>query len=98
MSRYILCVETMRLSLEYSKFRERTGPLGAIDLNGKIVNHQGFKALRWVLSVFKPKYHFHGHIHIYDRNTKKETDFLSTQVINTYGYIVTEMEIDLPNG
>lgn len=152
--------------IEYSKFRESTGPQGAIDLNGKIVNHrgllmvgfegsirykpgpfqysqwemwlkvfsllpqlvfnrimygrfldilishsppwqindrndlphQGFKALRWFLSVFKPKYHFHGHIHIYDRNTKKETDFLSTKVINTYGYIVTEMEIDLPNG
>ncbi len=29
--------------------------------------HRGFKAFRWLLKVFKPRYHFHGHIHIYNK-------------------------------
>ncbi|NTV36434.1 MAG: metallophosphoesterase [Anaerolineaceae bacterium] len=48
--------------------------------------HQGIKAFRWFLSVFKPIYHFHGHIHIYRNDTIAVTRYLDTQVINTYGY------------
>lgn len=55
--------------------------------------HQGVKAFRWFLKVFKPAYHFHGHIHIYRPDTITETVFGSTRVINTFGYRRLMVEI-----
>lgn len=57
--------------------------------------HQGFKAIRWLLKVFRPPYHFHGHIHIYSDSTTVRTRFEDTWVINSYGYRETEMDIPL---
>jgi uncharacterized protein len=54
--------------------------------------HQGIKAFRWFLHVFQPRYHFHGHVHVYHPNTIRETFFENTHVINSYGY--KELEID----
>lgn len=54
--------------------------------------HQGIKAFRWLLEVFKPAYHFHGHIHIYRHDTVKMTRFLNTNVVNAYGYIESSIE------
>lgn len=54
--------------------------------------HQGITAFRWLLKVFKPTYHFHGHIHIYRPDTDKETLFKQTRVINSFGYVETELE------
>jgi uncharacterized protein len=51
--------------------------------------HQGIKAFRWFLRVFKPAYHFHGHIHLYRQDEIRETLFHNTKVINTYGYLET---------
>jgi uncharacterized protein len=48
--------------------------------------HQGVKAFRWLVNVFKPAYHLHGHIHIYQQYEITETLFGATRVINTYGY------------
>lgn len=48
--------------------------------------HRGIKAFRWLLSVFKPAYHFHGHVHIIRPDEVSETQFGPTRVINTYGY------------
>jgi Icc-related predicted phosphoesterase len=48
--------------------------------------HQGIKAFRWLLSIFRPHYHFHGHIHVYGGDTRTETKFRDTLVINTYGF------------
>ena len=56
--------------------------------------HQGFKALRWLVEKFKPAYHFHGHVHVYDRNQQKETLHGETIVINAYGYQKTEIDVD----
>jgi Icc-related predicted phosphoesterase len=53
--------------------------------------HKGIKAFRWLIKVFKPTYHLHGHIHVYRRDTVTETLFGSTRVINSYGY--RELEI-----
>ncbi len=50
------------------------------------LTHQGIDAFRWLLHVFKPAYHFHGHVHVYRPDTKIETVFENTRVINTYGY------------
>ena len=54
--------------------------------------HQGIDAFRWLLRVFQPAYHFHGHIHVYHPNEITETRFERTRVINTYGYKMIEIE------
>lgn len=53
--------------------------------------HRGFKAFRWLLRTFKPKYHLHGHIHLYDRNEPAIVQFERTQIINAYGYQELEL-------
>lgn len=55
--------------------------------------HQGFKALRWLLKVFKPRYHFHGHIHVYSKEVPVLTRFRHTLVVNTYGYRETNLHL-----
>ncbi len=55
--------------------------------------HQGIKAFRWFIRVFKPVYHFHGHIHVYRNDTITQTRYNDTQVINAYGY----REINAPS-
>lgn len=56
--------------------------------------HQGIKALRWMMRVFKPAYALHGHIHIYKQYDVTETVYCDTRVINTYGYKL--ISFDLP--
>jgi Icc-related predicted phosphoesterase len=56
--------------------------------------HQGIKAFRWLVDVFKPTYLLHGHIHIYRQSTITETQVGPTRIINTYGY--RELEIQTP--
>ena len=53
--------------------------------------HTGIKAFRWLIQTFKPQYHFHGHIHVYKPNMITETRFGRTDVVNTYGYKVTDI-------
>ncbi len=48
--------------------------------------HRGIRAFRWLIKVFKPAFHLHGHIHVYRQDTITQTAFGDTQVINTYGY------------
>ena len=48
--------------------------------------HQGFEALRRFLQRFRPRYHLHGHIHVYDRQTVTRTQFEDTLVLNAYGF------------
>ncbi len=59
--------------------------------------HHGFKALRWLLRVFRPKYHFHGHVHLYAANLKVETQYEDTLVINTYGCCRTDLVLEMRN-
>jgi uncharacterized protein len=55
--------------------------------------HQGIKAFRWLINVFQPAYHFHGHIHVYRPDVATQTKVGSTLVVNTYGY--RQIELDL---
>jgi len=54
--------------------------------------HQGIKAFNWLIKVFRPAYHLHGHIHIYRHDIVVETMVDQTKVINTYGYKVIQIE------
>ncbi len=49
------------------------------------LTHQGIKAFRWLLTMFRPDYHLHGHIHVYRPDTVTESIFGKTKVLNTYG-------------
>jgi Icc-related predicted phosphoesterase len=48
--------------------------------------HWGFEAFRWFLQTFRPRYHLHGHIHLYDKRTITRTQFHETEVLNAYPY------------
>lgn len=56
------------------------------------LTHRGIDAFRWFIKVFKPAYHFHGHIHNYRPDAITETLFGSTRVINTFGHRETILE------
>lgn len=48
--------------------------------------HWGFEAFRWFLQKFQPRYHLHGHIHLYDKRTVTRTQFHQTEVLNVFPY------------
>jgi Icc-related predicted phosphoesterase len=54
--------------------------------------HVGFRAFRWFMKIFKPKYLIHGHIHLYDMSEVRKTLFHKTIVVNACGHFVIEFE------
>jgi hypothetical protein len=56
--------------------------------------HTGFDAFNWVIKTFKPRYHLHGHIHLYDRRAQTVTRLGATEVINVYPF--RELTLALP--
>lgn len=54
--------------------------------------HIGFKSFKWFMRKFSPQYLLHGHIHLYNINTKKVTDYYKTRVINVYDHYVLDIE------
>jgi len=55
--------------------------------------HQGIKAFNWLIKVFEPKYHFHGHIHFYRPDTITETQVGPTHILNTCGFRETNISL-----
>ncbi len=55
--------------------------------------HTGFTAFNWLIRNFKPRYHLHGHIHLYDRRAETMTQVGPTQVINVFPF--REIELSL---
>jgi Icc-related predicted phosphoesterase len=56
------------------------------------VPHHGIHAFRWLIDTFQPRYHLHGHVHVYRSDVQTITPCGKTQVINTYGYRLLEIE------
>ena len=54
--------------------------------------HQGIKAFRWLVKVFQPVLHLHGHVHLYRQDEANQVVFGKTHVINTYGARIIEMQ------
>jgi hypothetical protein len=65
-------------------------PKGIHDKQDKC--HWGFKAFRWFMKIFKPKYLVHGHIHLYDLSDVRRTRWLETEVVNAYSHYVIDTE------
>ncbi len=53
--------------------------------------HRGIFAFRWIIEKFKPRYHFHGHVHVYRPDEPVDTMWGQTRVINAYGYKEIEL-------
>ena len=67
-------------------------PRGIHDLPDRA--HWGFTAFRWFLRAFRPRYHLHGHSHVYDQRTVTRTQFHDTLVVNAYGAQQIELNGD----
>lgn len=55
--------------------------------------HQGFKAIRSFLDRFKPAYHLHGHVHLYDRSQPPVLCYGETTIVNVYPYQALEISV-----
>ena len=55
--------------------------------------HHGVKAFLWLLKVFRPAYHLHGHIHVYHPGTVTQTWYQRTQVINVFSHRVLDIPV-----
>lgn len=53
--------------------------------------HTGFKVFLSFLRLFKPRYHLHGHIHVYRQDEVVTTKHDETTIINVYPYRLLEI-------
>lgn len=54
--------------------------------------HRGFRTIRRFLRWFRPAYHLHGHVHLYDRSQPHSLRFGATEVVNVFPYRLVEIE------
>jgi len=54
--------------------------------------HRGFKAFLPLIRFFKPRYHFHGHVHVYRNDAVRETTYEQTRIINVYPLQLFEID------
>jgi Icc-related predicted phosphoesterase len=52
---------------------------------------RGFPCYKWFIERFKPKFHVHGHIHLYNEKDPRVTRHNETLVVNACGHYVIEM-------
>ncbi len=59
--------------------------------------HKGVKAFLWLIKVFHPTYHLHGHVHVYRPDIITESITGKTKIINSYGFrkITYREDLDL---
>lgn len=56
--------------------------------------HRGFWVMRHLIKWARPKYHLHGHVHLYDRSQDHCMKFHDTTVINVYPFQKLELALD----
>lgn len=67
-------------------------PFGIGD--GEDVCHRGFECFLSFMETYKPKYLLHGHVHLFDENAPRITDYHDTRIINVYkSYILDDPEL-----
>jgi Icc-related predicted phosphoesterase len=72
-------------------FVTHAAPTGVHDEDDQA--HRGVDAFRWLIKLFKPSLHLHGHVHLYNPLKARETMLGETRVINCYGH--REISLDL---
>ena len=53
--------------------------------------HRGFNCYRWFLEKFTPKYMLHGHIHLYDLQEPRTTQYHQTEIINRFSHYILDI-------
>ncbi len=71
-------------------FLTHASPLGIHDKED--LCHKGYKCYRWFLNTFKPKYMVHGHIHLYDQQETRVTQWEQTTIINAFSHYLIDEE------
>ena len=64
--------------------------------DGEDLAHRGFKSFVWFIDNYKPRYYFHGHVHIYDNREETSTVRGATTIINACGYKIIDVPITQP--
>ena len=55
--------------------------------------HRGFNSFRWLIEKYSPAYFIHGHIHAHFTDASQRiTRYNHTQVINTFGYYILDID------
>lgn len=72
-------------------FVAHAAPLGIHDRPDPC--HKGFKCFLWFMKKFKPRYFLHGHIHLYDLQAPRITQYNETTVINVFSNYLLEFDI-----
>jgi Icc-related predicted phosphoesterase len=85
-----LLMNRMRCGRYLDVFVSHAPPWGIHDQDDR--PHQGFKAFRWLIKVFKPSLFLHGHVHVYRSDTPTMTRVGGTVVMNTYGFSCAEID------
>jgi len=88
-----LLINRVRTERYLDIFISHAPPWGIHDKND--LPHHGIKAFRWLIKVFKPRLHLHGHIHLYSQDAPRETRVDKTRVVNVYSYRVIDL-LDSP--
>lgn len=61
--------------------------------DGRDLPHQGFKAFRYLMEKYRPRFFLHGHVHMsYGRQHKRYDKYLDTHIINVFERCVFEFE------
>jgi uncharacterized protein len=85
---YVIASQLMLNKIRYGRYLDilvtHASPWKIHDMDD--LPHHGIKAFNWLIQVFKPLYHLHGHVHVYRSDTIIETQVGKTRVINTYGF------------
>ncbi len=79
-----LMLNKLRFGRFLDIFVTHAPPWGIHDMDD--LPHRGIKAFNWLIKVFQPVYHLHGHIHVYRNDTVVESRVGNTTVVNCYGY------------
>ncbi|HQE25343.1 MAG TPA: metallophosphoesterase [Candidatus Atribacteria bacterium] len=58
---------------------------------GSDLAHRGFSTFTHIIQKYRPRYHLHGHVHIYDRNQSRESQLFHTTVVNCYTHRIIEI-------
>lgn len=60
--------------------------------------HRGARAFRWLLRVFRPLLHLHGHVHMGSHRPEAAGRFAGTRVVNACGYRTVSLDTNGARG
>ena len=91
--RLLLLIPSLILNkIKYGRFLDilvtHAAPRGIHDKEDRC--HMGFKCFLSFMKIFKPRFLIHGHIHLYDLQDKRISEYEKTTVINAYSHYIIE--------